>query len=373
MAYFLDLFTPETWHAFRESGATVTGFKKTHRRRVAGSISRGDLFLCYLVGLMRWCGVLAVDSEVYQDDSPIFLDPDPFTSRFRVNPVVTLSPEEAIPIKDDAVWNTLSFTKGHAKNSTTWTGSVRSSLNRISAEDGSYLVELIENQKTKLKSYPLTGNEKRELARIDNAPTPGRKKVQVVVPPKPVVVDPRPASDVRESIKYQAKVAQIGAEMGFHIWVPRTDKSRVLELIPETMRETFLDVLPLNYDDATLRTVEHIDVLWLKGRSMSRAFEIEHTTAIYSGLLRMADLLALQPNMDINLHIVAPTDRQAEVLREIGRPAFSRLERGPLYAQCSYLSYDSIDKLIELPHLSDTKDTIIERYRESTKEWLASV
>ena len=28
--------------------------------------------------------------------------------------------------------------------------------------------------------------------------------------------------------------------------------------------------------------------------------------AIYSGLLRMADLLALQPNMNIRLHIVAP-------------------------------------------------------------------
>ena len=60
-----------------------------------------------------------------------------------------------------------------------------------------------------------------------------------------------------------------------------------------------LDVLPLNYDETTLRTIEQIDVLWLKRRSIVRAFEIEHTTAVYSGILRMADLLALQPNMDI--------------------------------------------------------------------------
>ena len=100
----------------------------------------------------------------------------------------------------------------------------------------------------------------------------------------------------RESIQVQAKVAQIGAEMGFSIWVPRNDKTRVLDHIPQTMHVKFLNVLPLNYDDTTLRTVEQIDVLWLKGRSMARAFEIEHTTAIYSGLLRMADLLALQPN-----------------------------------------------------------------------------
>src|SRR5690242_21750466 len=33
--------------------------------------------------------------------------------------------------------------------------------------------------------------------------------------------------------------------------------------------------------------------------SIVRAFEVEHTTSVYSGILRMADLLALQPNMDI--------------------------------------------------------------------------
>ena len=111
------------------------------------------------------------------------------------------------------------------------------------------------------------------------------------------------------------------------------------------MHEKVLDSLPLNYDDTTLGTVEQIDVLWLKGRSMARAFEIEHTTAIYSGLLRMADLLALQPNMDIRLHIVAPPDRRERVLREIRRPVFSLLARGPLYDQCSFLAYDSIDSL----------------------------
>ena len=48
-------------------------------------------------------------------------------------------------------------------------------------------------------------------------------------------------------------------------------------------------------------------MIWLKRRAIIRAFEVEHTTAVYSGILRMADLLALQPNMDINLHIVAPS------------------------------------------------------------------
>ena len=64
-----------------------------------------------------------------------------------------------------------------------------------------------------------------------------------------------------------------------------------------------LESLPLNYDDTTLKTVENIDVLWVRRRSIVRAFEVEHTTSIYSGILRMADLMALQPNLDIKAHI----------------------------------------------------------------------
>src|SRR5204863_5952004 len=103
--------------------------------------------------------------------------------------------------------------------------------------------------------------------------------------------------------------------------------------------------LPLNYDETTLKTIEQIDVLWLRGRSIRRAFEVEHTTSVYSGILRMADLLALQPNMDIRLHIVAPESRREKVFQEIRRPVFSFLDRGPLSESCSLLSYDSVQEL----------------------------
>ena len=81
----------------------------------------------------------------------------------------------------------------------------------------------------------------------------------------------------------------------------------------------------------------------------------------------MADLLALQPNMDIRLHIVAPEERREQVLREIKRPVFTLLERGPLYESCTYLSYDSINELGEMPNLSHTKDTIITEYEETAE------
>ena len=62
----------------------------------------------------------------------------------------------------------------------------------------------------------------------------------------------------------------------------------------------------------------------------------------------MADLLALQPNTHIPLHIVAPEERKDKVFQEIRRPVFSLLEREPLSQTCSFLSYDAVEKLAKL-------------------------
>lgn len=68
-------------------------------------------------------------------------------------------------------------------------------------------------------------------------------------------------------------------------WIPRSDRSAVLGEWRGD-HQPVLDRLPLNFDDTTLKTIEQIDVLWLKGRAITRAFEVEHTTSIYSGILR---------------------------------------------------------------------------------------
>lgn len=54
-------------------------------------------------------------------------------------------------------------------------------------------------------------------------------------------------------------------------------------------------------------------MLWLRKNSIAAAFEVECTTAVYSGLLRMSDLLALQPDLDIKLYLVAPDERRGKV------------------------------------------------------------
>lgn len=341
MAFYLDLFTPETWDAFRRHGGQVSGFRERYERLARERIKPGDILLCYLVGLSRWCGALEVTSEAFRDETPIFGDPDPYVVRFRVRQVVALDPERSPPIFEDAIWDRLSETKGIEKGARGWATRFRGSLRRMDDVDGRLLLDVLRRQAEAQAIYPLTERDLRQLARKRTVRTlTGEVEVEVpdareeaeAVPAAPPAEQPisgaAPDGEARESIQVQAKLARVGAQMGFRVWVPPGDRARVLELVPADLRGAFLTALPVNYDDNTLDTIRQIDVLWLKGRSMARAFEVEHTTAIYSGLLRMADLLALQPNMQIRLHIVAPEERREKVLREIKRPVFSLLEHG---------------------------------------------
>jgi len=192
------------------------------------------------------------------------------------------------------------------------------------------------------------------------------KNVSVSVPSN--VDDEEPEQieneEIRESLQVQAALADIGSRMGLKIWLPKSDRARILTKW-QTEEGTLLDELPLNYDDATLRTIEQIDVLWLRKRSIVRAFEVEHTTSVYSGLLRMADLIALQPNMDIKLHIVAPATKREKVLKEIARPVFSLLEGRALSEMCTYLSYENIRHLRDERHLEHLSADVLEEYEES--------
>ena len=370
MAYHLIVFNPETWRAFLETGARTAVFSERYMQAARTKVREGDILVCYLTRLSRWCGLLRVDSLAYHDDSFLHDNLNGFPVRFRVSPSVLLEFEQSVPINDEVVWNVLTFTRQNLRGTSTWTGFLRTSLNTFTEEDGIFLHQLLTNQKTVQKVYPLSEKDLRQPKARTRSVSPAPDTSSSVSEDEETYIPPSSdeftiPTDDRVSIRYQAKVAEIGARMGFRIWIPRSDRARVLEYVPESLHSLFLDTLPLTYDNKTLKTIENIDVLRLKGTAMARAFEVEHTTAIYSGLLRMADLLEQQPNMDIRLHIVAPSDKRARVLREINRPAFLRVGRGPLFEQCSYLSYESVDALGNIQHLDYVSDAIIREYEES--------
>jgi hypothetical protein len=358
--HFVTLFSPETHALFSASDRSRAGYRE-RQRKAAERVNVGDLLVCYLTRLSRWIGLLEVTSPFFEETTPVFAEKDdPFFIRLKVKPLVWLPPEHGIPIHEPAVWQRLSFTRGHPVESVTWTGAVRTSLAPLSGDDGRILEALLREQAASPKVYALDAAEQRHLEPHRVRRADGEVVVSVPEnPPEPAATVP----EVRESIRIQALLARIGARMSLKIWVPPPDRAAVIKEAPD-VEQSLLTALPLNYDNTTLKTIEYIDVLWLKGRAIARAFEVEHTTAIYSGILRMADLLALQPNMDIRLHIVAPEPRKTKVFEEIRRPVFSLLEGKPLAERCTFLSYDSIRELSELKHLEHLSDSVLEEYEE---------
>lgn len=366
MAYFLNLFSPETYETFLHSKRNISGFR-IRQENAAGKIHPGDKFICYLTKLSRWIAVLEVMGDYFVDETPIYYpENDPFVVRFEVVPVVCLEKELTIPIHEPFVWDVLSFTRSHPHNSYQWTGKVRASLNRLNDADGRFLEKIIRDQAAKGVVYPI---DEQEYAKFATHSIRRPDKVVTVTVPQnneEELLEAAIPDEVRESIKIQAMIAEIGAKMGMKIWVPRSDKAAVLGEWHGD-EQAILNTLPLTYSEPVLKTIEQIDVLWLKGRSIIRAFEVEHTTSIYSGILRMADLLALQPNMDIKLHIVAPEARKDKVFQEIRRPVFSLLERAPLAEVCTYISYDSLRELAKLKHLAHTVDSVLDEYAEEAE------
>jgi hypothetical protein len=104
----------------------------------------------------------------------------------------------------------------------------------------------------------------------------------------------------------------------------------------------FTKDLPTHFNDATHPIIKHIDVLWLDDNAIAAAFEVERTTSIYSGLLRMSDLLVMQPNLDIPIFLVAPESRRDKVLEEVNRPTVKALPKRSLHRTCRYIYFESL-------------------------------
>lgn len=362
MTYWTDLFTPATYEAFGRSDRTVSGFRES-QRTMALRVRPGDILVCYMVRMSRWVGLLQVLEGPYVDNTPIFVpEEDPFVIRFKVNALVWLPLEQTIPIHEEFVYSRLTFTRNVGPGGY-WLGPLRRSLQRLADEDGVFLQALLQEQHRQQRCFPIDEAEyKRMLTRRIQRPD---RSVVVSVPEEAPRSEgePQAALGESESIRIQATLCQIGEAMGFRIWVPAADRSRVTQLW-RPQPGVLLDRLPLNYDETTMETIKRIDVLWLRGRAIRRAFEVEHSTAIYSGLLRMADLCALLPNINIRLHIVAPESRREKVFQEITRPVFSLLESVPLSERCSYLSYGSVEELAKLDYLHYTTDTVLDEFAE---------
>lgn len=118
-------------------------------------------------------------------------------------------------------------------------------------------------------------------------------------------------------------LAKIGHRVGCDVWIAANDQSRSWN--GERLGDLSLKGLPPLVDSASHRIINLIDVLWLRADEVVAAFEIEHTTSIASGLLRLYDLDALCPTSTMHLCIVIPHPALKRFQSVLARPAFQRL------------------------------------------------
>lgn len=335
MTYWIDLYNGETWAAFVKSGAETAGFRE-ERRKIVERLAPGDVLLCYLTGVSRFVGALEVTSTAFMDDANIWRE-GLYPARVRARPIVLLSPETGVPIRD---LEALSIFR-NLKNPHAWTTRVRSSPARWSKEDGEVVVRALTEAAANPIERPV------DAKKLGRRPKALDTKIgPVTVPETDDDDEPTRPRDTSDHTVVQHQLLALGHEMGFSVWVARNDRSRSVEGRPLSDHFRLLDALPVQFDRVTTKIIEYIDVLWLKGNAIVAAFEVESTTSVYSGLLRMSDLIAMQPNLSVPLYIVAPDDRRDKVFVEVNRPTFARLSP-PLVEMCRFISFSSLRQGIE--------------------------
>jgi type II restriction enzyme len=126
-----------------------------------------------------------------------------------------------------------------------------------------------------------------------------------------------------EHTRLQYLLIKIGRALKYDVYVARNDRHRVYDGQAFALL-TVPELPPMDWPSDVLETVKLIDVIWLKpatGEIVS-AFEVEKSTSIYSGILRLEDLARSLPGCPCNLYLVAPDRREKEVMAQLARPAF---------------------------------------------------
>ncbi len=126
-----------------------------------------------------------------------------------------------------------------------------------------------------------------------------------------------------EHTQVQHMLIKIGLALKYQVFVARNDRHRSCH--GEAFSQLTIEQLPpLEVPSEVRDTISLIDVLWIdpKTSKIACAFEVEKSTSIYSGILRMKDLARSIPSDSCHYYLVAPNKRQHEVMAQISRPAF---------------------------------------------------
>lgn len=147
--------------------------------------------------------------------------------------------------------------------------------------------------------------------------------------------------DDRTHAEIQGWLRDLGIAMGYNVWIASNDRNR--HCGDGRLADGCLERLPAALECAPAAdAIRLIDVLWIEPvvGEVVAAFEVEHTTSIYSGIVRMLDLALGLGQAGRSLFLVAPDARERDVREQLKRPAFSRVAD----LDVRYIAYSELSK-----------------------------
>jgi hypothetical protein len=194
------------------------------------------------------------------------------------------------------------------------------------AQDGQYKVQI----------YPHAGSTELYVAgagRFDVESYFGWNELNA-----PVDSSTQALADTLTHSQVQTLLGAIGFAKGNDVWFPQNDRLTLDWVIAEQF--PLYTHLPARYDRVA-PILSEIDVVWLKrgAGELVALFEVEHTTSIYSGLLRFNDVHLTAPDIRPRYSVVSHDVRRAQFARQINRPTF---QASGLFDLCTFMRYENV-------------------------------
>jgi type II restriction enzyme len=137
----------------------------------------------------------------------------------------------------------------------------------------------------------------------------------------------REMAEENSHLEMQFQLTRMGRDLGYDVFIAANDRTRILNGV-SLQSQTLPELPPLDLPPEVLRTVSLIDVIWIgrQSRQIECAFEVEKSTSIYSGMLRLLDLASSLGDRKYDFFLVAPDGREKEIVAQLQRPAFRNLK-----------------------------------------------
>ena len=149
----------------------------------------------------------------------------------------------------------------------------------------------------------------------------------------------------------QTLLGGIGNSKGYDVWVPASDVGTLDWSLtkPFSLRKG----IPAGFE-LVRDILSEIDIVWVaRGReTITGLFEVEHSTPVYSGLLRFNDILLTEPKVS-RFSIVSNDTRRALFARQLRRPTFMKSGLSELTSFLEYANVVDWHARVTREHLLD--------------------